>query len=80
MAHATLSTKGWIVIPSEFRRKYGWIAGTRLTVVDYGGVLALVHTPDNPVDEALGMLKGKSSLLQALRDVHEQELADEDPT
>ena len=74
MALATLSTKGWIVIPAEYRQKYGWRAGTRLTVVDYGGILSLIPMPDNPIDAALGMLKGGSSLLQALRDEHKQEL------
>ncbi len=79
MANATLSTKGWIVIPSEYRQKYGWRAGTRLTVVDYGGILSLVPTPDNPIDGALGMLKGGASLLQALSDEHKQELAGDSP-
>lgn len=74
MTFATLSSKGWIVIPSEYRQKYGWRAGTRLTVVDYGGILSLIPMPDNPIDAALGMLKGGSSLLQALRDEHKQEI------
>jgi hypothetical protein len=46
-------------------------------VVDYGGVVALVPVLKNPVRQAAGMLKGNSSLTQAIVDEHAQELTHE---
>lgn len=71
----TISTKGWVVIPAELRRKYNLSPGSQVRVIDYGGVLALVPLMENPVQQAAGMLKGSSSLTQALLDEHAQELA-----
>lgn len=62
-----VSTKGWVVIPFELRRRYGIEPGQRIQIVDYGGVLSLV--PDrlaDPVEEARGALAGESSLTEAL--------------
>ena len=42
MTVATVSSKGWVVIPADLRKKYGLDAGSRVMVVDYGGVLAIV--------------------------------------
>lgn len=77
MATLTVSTKGWVVIPAELRRKYKLIPGAQIRVVDYGGVLALVPLLENPVEQIAGMLKGPSSLTQALLAEHAQELTDE---
>ena len=63
---ATISEKGWIVIPAELRRKYNLHAGAQVSVVDYGGVLALVPAMAKPVRHAAGMLKGRTSLTRAL--------------
>lgn len=67
MPMLTVSTKGWVVIPVEFRRKYELEPGARVMLVDYGGVLALVPTLERPVDQANGLLEGKPSLARALR-------------
>ena len=62
----TVSEKGWIVIPAELRKKYDLRPGTEVSVVDYGGVLALVPAMAKPVRQAAGMLKGRTSLTGAL--------------
>ena len=62
MYTVTVSTKGWVVIPKDLREKYRLKKGTRVQVVDYGGVLALVPLPDDPVDALHGMLEGGPSL------------------
>lgn len=77
MTTLTISTKGWIVIPAELRKKYGLTPGAQIRVVDYGGVLALVPLLENPIKQAAGMLKGPSSLTQALLNERAQELARE---
>lgn len=68
MDAVTVSAKGWVVIPAELRKKYGLQEGSRVVFVDYGGVLAIVPAMDEPVKEASGVLKGKRSLLSALRE------------
>jgi AbrB family looped-hinge helix DNA binding protein len=77
MTTLTISTKVWVVIPAELRRKYGLNPGAQIRVVDYGGVLALVPLLENPIQEAVGMLRGSSSLTQALLDERAQEIARE---
>ncbi|MBM4440018.1 MAG: AbrB/MazE/SpoVT family DNA-binding domain-containing protein [Candidatus Rokubacteria bacterium] len=62
----TVSEKGWVVIPAELRKKYGLQPGTEVSVVDYGGLLAIVPSLTKPAREAAGMLKGRTSLTRAL--------------
>jgi len=61
-----ISQKGWVVIPADLRRKYDLKPGDEVHVVDYGGVLSLIPTSEDPLEVATGMLKGKTSLTQAL--------------
>jgi AbrB family looped-hinge helix DNA binding protein len=66
MTVATISSKGWIVIPNELRKKYRLRAGDKVALVDYGGVLSIVPALTDPVEEAAGSLKGERSLTGAL--------------
>lgn len=68
-----VSQKGWVVIPVDLRKKYHLEPGTHLHVVDYGGVLSLVPTLENPIEEGAGILKGESSLTQALLNERREE-------
>jgi AbrB family looped-hinge helix DNA binding protein len=68
-----VSDKGWVVIPVELRRKYNLLPGAELTIVDYGGVLALVPPMARPTEQAAGMLKGRTSLTRALLAEHRRE-------
>lgn len=72
-----MSSKGWVVIPAPLRQKYNLKAGSNLDIIDYGGVLALIPACANPIAEAAGMLKGKSSLTKALLEEHHKELENE---
>ena len=47
MPTLTISQKGWVVIPAEFRKKYQLTPGTKVQVVDYGGVLSIVRVSDD---------------------------------
>ena len=72
----TVSNKGWVVIPAEYRKKYNLKPGATVQVVDYDGVLALVPTLTNPIKEAFGLLApkvGEKRLTQALIEEHEAE-------
>ncbi|MBN2499850.1 MAG: AbrB/MazE/SpoVT family DNA-binding domain-containing protein, partial [Anaerolineales bacterium] len=42
MTTLTISSKGWVVIPAELRKKYQLTPGTKVIIVDYGGVLSIV--------------------------------------
>jgi len=66
MATSRVSAKGWVVIPAEYRRKYGIEPGDQIEIVDYGGVLSLVPLLERPVHEGRGVLKGGKSLRKAL--------------
>jgi AbrB family looped-hinge helix DNA binding protein len=73
-----LSQKGWLVIPAELRKKYGLKPGAQVSVVDYGGVLAIVPVFKDPIKQGAGMLKDKDSLTQAIVEEHRQERQRED--
>ena len=66
MTMATISAKGWIVIPVEMRRKYGLNPGDRVALVDYGGVLSFVPQHSDLIGQAAGRFRGKTSLVNAL--------------
>lgn len=69
MTNMTISSKGWIVIPKEYRTKYGFEPGSKVAFVDYGGVLSLLPVPDDPVADGLGVLRrfvADQSLTEAL--------------
>ena len=69
----TVSEKGWVVIPVELRRKYKLHPGAAVSVVDYGGVLALVPTLARPARQVAGMLRGSQSLTRTLIAEHRRE-------
>jgi AbrB family looped-hinge helix DNA binding protein len=76
---AKLSKKGWIVIPKQFREKYGLTEGMRLQIVDAGNSLTLIPLPDDPVEALHGMLENGASLTADLLAEREQErLRDQD--
>ena len=69
----TISNKGWVVIPAEYRKKYNLHAGTKVVIVDYGGVLAIVPAVKDPIKQGKGFLKGNSSMAQDLKKDRELE-------
>jgi AbrB family looped-hinge helix DNA binding protein len=60
-----ISAKGSIVIPAEYRKRYGLNPGARIRIVDYGGSLALVPVLDDPIRALAGKFKG-ARLTQSL--------------
>jgi AbrB family looped-hinge helix DNA binding protein len=68
-----VSKKGHVVIPADLRRKYHLRPGAKLSVVDYGGALALVPAMKKATRQAAGMLKGRPSLTRALLTAHKRE-------
>jgi AbrB family looped-hinge helix DNA binding protein len=78
MSTVTISSKGWIVIPAEYRKKYDMKSGDRVRLVDHGGVLTIVPVLKDPVKQARGIMKGKTSLTKALLEERGRERRRED--
>lgn len=72
-ATAKVSSKGWVVIPADLRYKYHIEPGDEVRIVDYGGILALLPSLQDPVHEARGALAGAGSLTRALLDERRRE-------
>jgi AbrB family looped-hinge helix DNA binding protein len=62
----TVSYKGWVVIPSLFRRKIGLKPGMKMEVTETEGKIILTPQVHDPVDELYGTLAGGESLTAAL--------------
>jgi AbrB family looped-hinge helix DNA binding protein len=80
MHNVTVSAKGWVVIPKSIREKHGLKKGSRVQVLDYGQILALVPLPDDPIEALHGMCEGGPSLTRELLAERQQERAREEGT
>ena len=81
MHTATVSAKGWIVIPKVYRQKYGLEPGRKVRVVDYGGGLSIVPLMEDPVETGLGALRrfgGNEPWTEALLQERAEERAREE--
>ena len=78
MTLATVSGKGWVVIPQEIRERYGLKKGDKVHIIDYGGVVGIVPAAKDPVAEGFGMLKGGPSLTEGLLEERRRELKREE--
>jgi len=77
-ATATLSSKGWVVIPQEFRQKHGLKKGDKLRVIDCGGFMAIVPPLTDPIQQGLGLLPAQMRLTDELLESRRAELAREE--
>ena len=80
MHTSTVSAKGWVVIPKAIREKHGLEKGSRVQVLDYGQLVAIVPLPDDPVEALHGMFEGELSLTGELLTERKAERAREEQT
>jgi AbrB family looped-hinge helix DNA binding protein len=75
MSSLRVSAKGWVVIPSQLRKKYGLTPGRRVAIVDYGGSLGIVPIPDDPIAAMDGMFAslGGASWTEEIIEEHRKE-------
>lgn len=78
MAVVTVSSKGSVVIPAEFRRQHGIGPGSKLRIIDYGGVLSLVPIAKDSARQGAGMLESGRQLTEILLAEHRVELDRQD--
>jgi len=81
MHTATISAKGWIVIPKVYREKYGLKPGQKVQVVDYGEGLSIIPLMEDPVEQGLGALRrfgGNESWTEVLLQERAEERAREE--
>jgi AbrB family looped-hinge helix DNA binding protein len=65
-AIVTVSSKGWVVIPSLFRRQIGLKPGMKMVVTESEGKIVLTPQAIDPVDELYGKLAEGESLTEGL--------------
>jgi AbrB family looped-hinge helix DNA binding protein len=65
-AIVTVSSKGWVVIPSLFRRQIGLKPGMKMVVTEADGKIVLTPQAGDPVDKLYGKLADGESLTGAL--------------
>ena len=75
---ATLSAKGWLVIPQEFRQRHCLKKGDRLRIIDCGRFIAVIPPLRDPIAQGLGLLPGKISLTDELLEGRKADLAREE--
>ena len=78
MATATVSAKGWVVIPAPYRRRHHLTPGTKVEVVDYGRSIGIIPSLADPLRDARGLLRGGRPLTDALLAERREERRDED--
>jgi AbrB family looped-hinge helix DNA binding protein len=66
MATVKTLAKGQIVIPAAIRKRYRIEPGTKMQIMEYGGIIYLIPPVENPVRAACGLLPSKPSLSEKL--------------
>jgi AbrB family looped-hinge helix DNA binding protein len=74
MAIATVSEKGWVVIPKEIRERLALRKGSKVAIVEYAGKISILPLPKDPIRDARGMFREGPSLTQTyMREKREEE-------
>jgi len=73
MNTAVVTTKGQVVIPAKFRRKFGIKIGTKIQFTEEDGELKLFPITEETIDENIGILKTRGKLLKKLHDEKKSE-------
>jgi AbrB family looped-hinge helix DNA binding protein len=62
LATVRMLSKGQIVIPGGLRKKFRIEPGTKMLVMEYGGIIWLIPPVDDPVRAACGALPAEPSI------------------
>lgn len=75
MAIARVTVKGQMLIPVEYRKKFGIETPGQVVVTEKDGHLVIMPLPEDPIGGARGILKEKQPLSTAQREYKETEIA-----
>lgn len=78
IAKGKVSSKGWVVIPAEIRKRYGIKPGQEVQFIPEKDHLTLVPAMEDPVHQTSGKYKGKTSLVKALLKSRKEDLEHEE--
>jgi AbrB family looped-hinge helix DNA binding protein len=73
MKTSIISKKGWVVIPREVRERHGLKQGDRVQVIDSGDMISIVPVSRDPIKQARGIARGKTSLVKALLESRQED-------
>lgn len=59
MPKVTVSSKGWVVIPADLRKKYNIKPGSELEIEDRGNLLLIKPKTDSQTEGFFGILNKK---------------------
>lgn len=68
MENSIVTTKGQVVIPSKFRRKYGIKTGTIIHFYDKGDGIVIVPVTKERINSSFGILGTQGKLLKVLKE------------
>lgn len=74
VAKGKVSSKGWVVIPSEIRKRYKIKSGQEVQFVPDKDHLNLIPAMEDPVHQTSGKYKEKTSLTKALLESRKEEI------
>jgi AbrB family looped-hinge helix DNA binding protein len=66
MATVKTLAKGQIVIPAGIRKKHCIEPGTKMQIMEYGGIIYLIPPVEDPIKAASGILPSQPSLSEKL--------------
>jgi len=73
-----VSSKGWVVIPKELRKKYNINEGDRVVITEVNDMLAVYPLPRDPISSARGIYKGYALTKELLKDRKEENKREEE--
>lgn len=74
MTVATVSAKGWVVIPKAFRTEFNLKPGTKVRFVAYAGGIHMFPVSEDPISEMQGMFADGPSMIDDLLADHQAEV------
>lgn len=75
---ATVSEKGWVVLPKEYRDLLGLKKGSKVVVIYDGEGIYIAPPSQDPIGESVGLFKDGPSLTEALLEDRRRERERED--
>lgn len=78
MSVVNVSYKGQIVIPVEFRKRFGIIPNSKVEVTEINNEIVILPLPKDPIKQGRGFLRLKQPVSEIMQEVREEERRLED--